>query len=322
MLGRPATDPTAPASVPATRRWGVHAWLSRSLSELWRDRLGFASVCLFVLIVLAAIVGPILLSASPTQPSLIDRLTPPAWEAGGSWAHPLGTDALGRDMLSRLVYSARASLTVGAAVVVLSGTVGILLGLIAGYHGKWLGSAIMRLVDTQVAFPGLLLALLILNILGASQRMVIIVLAVNGWMVYARMTRGVVLGLKEAPYVQAAETIGCPPRRIVFRYLLPNLSSPLLTLATLEFARIVLAEASLSYLGLGIQPPGASWGLMVAEGQEYLTVAWWAITFPGLAIALTVLTLNLMASWLRVATDPQQREKRFVGAASTGGGAA
>lgn len=312
----------APTAALPGRRWGLQAWLARTLSELWRDRLGFVSVCLFALIVLTAIVGPMVLSASPTQPNLIDRLTPPVWQDGGTWAHPLGTDALGRDMLSRLVYSARASLTIGAAVVAIAGTVGILLGLVAGYHGKWLGSAIMRLVDTQVAFPGLLLALLILNMVGASQHMVIIVLAINGWMVYARMTRGVVLGLKEEPYVQAAETIGCPPRRVVFRYLLPNLSSPLLTLATLEFARIVLAEASLSYLGLGIQPPGASWGLMVAEGQEYLTVAWWAITFPGLAIALTVLTLNLMASWLRVVTDPQQREKRFVGAASTGGGAA
>jgi peptide/nickel transport system permease protein len=145
--------------------------------------------------------------------------------------------------------------------------------------------------------------------------MIVVVLAINGWMVYARLTRGVVLGLKEAPFVQAAETVGCPPSRVVFRYLLPNLTSPLLTLITLEFAHVVLAEASLSYLGLGIQPPGASWGLMVAEGQDYLTVAWWTITLPGLAISLTVLSLNLMASWLRVAADPQQREKRFVGAA-------
>lgn len=296
--------------------------MGRSLSELWRDRVGLASVCLFLMIVAAALVGPLLISASPTEPRLIDRLTPPAWESGGSWSHPLGTDALGRDMLARLLYSARASLIVGAAVVAIAGTAGVLAGLVAGYRGRWLGSVIMRVVDTQVAFPGLLLALLILNMVGASLHMVIIVLAINGWMVYARMTRGVVLGLKEAPFVQAAETIGCRPRRVVFRYLLPNLSSPLLTLGTLEFARIILAEASLSYLGLGIQPPGASWGLMVAEGQEYLTVAWWTITFPGLAIALTVLTLNLMASWLRVATDPQQREKRFVGAASTGGGAA
>lgn len=321
MLGRPQTEPAGAATLPA-RRWGMQSWMRNSLSELWRDRVGFASVSLFALIVLVAAVGPLLLSASPTEPSLIDRLTPPAWQEGGSWAHPLGTDALGRDMLSRLVYSARASLIVGAAVVIIAGTAGIFAGLMAGYRGGWLGSAIMRLVDTQVAFPGLLLALLILSILGASLKMVVIVLAINGWMVYARMTYSIVLSLKEAPYVQAAETIGCPPRRIVWRYLLPNLSSPLLTLATLEFARIVLAEASLSYLGLGIQPPGASWGLMVAEGQEYLTVAWWAITFPGLAIALTVLTLNLMASWLRVITDPQQREKRFVGAASTGGGAA
>jgi peptide/nickel transport system permease protein len=287
----------------------------RALRQLRSDPVGVVSLALFVFIVAAAIFGPLLVSASPTTPNIIERMHPPVWQDGGSWANPLGTDALGRDMLARLLYSARASLVIGASVVAVAGSVGVLLGLIAGYRGGWVGSVIMRLVDTQVAFPGLLLALLILDILGASAAMIVIVLSINGWMVYARMTRGVVLGLKEAPFVQAAETVGVSPVRVVTRYLLPNLSSPLLTLGTLEFARIILAEASLSYLGLGIQPPGASWGLMVAEGQEYLTTAWWTITLPGIAIALTVLSLNLMASWLRVAADPQQREKRFVGSA-------
>ena len=273
------------------------------------------SLGLFVGIVAAAILGPFVVQASPSTPDIIARLTPPVWQHDGTWAHPLGTDALGRDMLARLLYSARASLIIGIGVVAIAGTFGVTLGLIAGYKGGWAGSVIMRVVDTQLAFPGLLLALLILDILGASATMIVVVLAINGWMVYARMTRGVVLGLKETPFVQAAETVGAPPLRVVTRYLLPNLASPLLTLGTLEFARIVLAEASLSYLGLGIQPPGASWGLMVAEGQEYLTTAWWTITLPGLAISITVLSLNLMASWLRVAADPQQREKRFVGSA-------
>jgi peptide/nickel transport system permease protein len=302
--------PARPTSESAFRR----AW--RTLKS---DPVGVISLALFLLIVAAAAFGPMILSASPTQPDIIDRLKPPVWMDGGTWEHALGTDSLGRDMLARLLYSARASLLIGALVVAIAGTAGIVLGLVAGYRGGWLGTFIMRLVDTQVAFPGLLLALLILDILGASAKMVVIVLSINGWMVYARMTRGVVLGLKEAPFVQAAETVGASPVRVVRKYLLPNLASPLLTLATLEFARIVLAEASLSYLGLGIQPPGASWGLMVAEGQEYLTTAWWTITEPGLAIALTVLSLNLMASWLRVAADPQQREKRFVGSATEPG---
>jgi peptide/nickel transport system permease protein len=308
-----APAPTEAASALAVPRAPGRA--RRAGRQLREDPVGVASLILFALIVLAAIFGPVLVSASPSEPDIINRLVPPVWQGEGSWAHPFGTDALGRDMLARLLYSARASLAIGAAVVLVAGTVGVTLGLIAGYRGGWPGSVIMRLVDTQVAFPGLLLALLILDILGASATMIVVVLAINGWMVYARMTRGVVLGLKEAPFVQAAETVGSPPVRVVLRYLLPNLASPLLTLGTLEFARIVLAEASLSYLGLGIQPPGASWGLMVAEGQEYLTTAWWTITLPGLAISATVLSLNLLASWLRVAADPQQREKRFVGSA-------
>jgi peptide/nickel transport system permease protein len=302
--------PARPTSESAFRR----AW--RTLKT---DPVGVTSVLLFLFIVAAAAFGPMILSASPTEPDIINRLKPPVWLDGGTWALAFGTDALGRDMLARLLYSARASLLIGATVVVVAGTVGVTLGLISGYRGGWLGSFIMRRVDTQVAFPGLLLALLILDILGASATMVVIVLSINGWMVYARMTRGVVLGLKEAPFVQAAETVGASPFRVVTKYLVPNIASPLLTLATLEFARIVLAEASLSYLGLGIQPPGASWGLMIAEGQEYLTTAWWTITEPGLAIAITVLSLNLMASWLRVAADPQQREKRFVGSATEPG---
>jgi len=299
-------------------RAGPESAFRRALRTLKTDPDKDVSLTLFLLIVAAAAFGPLIVSASPTEPDIINRLKPPVWLEGGTWEHALGTDSLGRDMLARLLYSARASLLIGATVVVVAGTVGVTLGLVSGYRGGWLGTFIMRLVDTQVAFPGLLLALLILDILGASATMVVIVLSINGWMVYARMTRGVVLGLKEAPFVQAAETVGASPTRVVTKYLLPNLASPLLTLATLEFARIVLAEASLSYLGLGIQPPGASWGLMVAEGQEYLTTAWWTITLPGLAIALTVLSLNLMASWLRVAADPQQREKRFVGSAEEG----
>ncbi len=305
------------AAAVATARRG--STLRRAARQLREDPVGVISLALFGLLVAAAVFGPMLISASPSAPNIIDRLIPPVWQAEGSWSHPLGTDSLGRDMLARLLYAARASLAIGAAVVLFAGTVGVTLGLIAGYRGGWAGSLIMRAVDTQVAFPGLLLALLVLDILGASATMVVIVLGINGWMVYARMTRGVVLGLKETPFVQAAETVGAPPLRVVTRYLLPNLASPLLTLATLEFARIVLAEASLSYLGLGVQPPGASWGLMVAEGQEYLTTAWWTITLPGLAISLTVLSLNLIASWLRVAADPQQREKRFVGSAAEEG---
>jgi peptide/nickel transport system permease protein len=215
-----------------------------------------------------------------------------------------------------MIYGSRVSLIVGASVVLLAGTFGTLMGLIAGYRGGRTDSIIMRVVDTQVAFPGLLLVLIILAAIGPSMTTIIVVLAINGWMVYARITRGVVLSVKEMPYVEAAEIVGCPSRRVVLRHILPNLASPLLTLAVLEFARIILAEAALSFLGVGIQPPQVSWGLMVAQGRDYLFNGWWIITWPGLAIAFTVLGINLFASWLRVAADPQEREKRFARSAT------
>ncbi len=169
----------------------------------------------------------------------------------------------------------------------------------------------MRLTDVQTAFPGLLLALVILTMIGPSVENIIVVLAINGWMVYARMTRGIMLSLREVPFIEAARTIGCRNGRIIFRHALPNLISPLLTLSMLEMARIILAEASLSFLGLGIQPPDASWGLMIAEGRKYFVTAWWLVTFPGLAIALTVFGINLVASWLRVVSDPYQRYRHM-----------
>jgi ABC-type dipeptide/oligopeptide/nickel transport system permease subunit len=170
----------------------------------------------------------------------------------------------------------------------------------------------MRWIDTQVAFPGLLIALIILAVIGPSMFTVILVLSFNGWMVYGRMTRGAVLSVRQTAYVEAAEVVGCSGTRVVFRHILPNLTSPLLTLAILEFARIVLAEAALSFLGMGIQPPATSWGLDVASGKNYLFRAWWLVTFPGIAISLTVLAINLVASWMRLVSDPQEREKQFA----------
>ena len=290
--------------------------LRSALDELWGDKVGLFGLLVVVGLVLVAVLAPVLAPHDPTAGALGDRLRPPAWAEGGSARFLLGTDEQGRDILSRIIYGTRVTLLVGGSVVLLAGTFGTLAGLVAGYKGGRWDSVIMRIVDTQVAFPGLLLALVILAVIQPSATSVIAVLALNGWMVYARMTRGVVLSVKEMPYVDAAEIVGCRPRRVVLRHILPNLASPLLTLAVLEFARIILAEAALSFLGLGIQPPQASWGLMVSQGKNYLFSAWWLVTFPGLAIALTVLGVNLLASWLRVAADPQEREKRFAAATS------
>ncbi|MEM6762972.1 MAG: ABC transporter permease [Pseudomonadota bacterium] len=287
-------------------------------AELRSDFPGLLGVSFLVLLLFVAVFAPLIAPHDPAAQNIIMRLKPPVWVDGGTWNHILGTDHLGRDVLSRLLYGSRFSLIVGFAVVALAGSFGVLMGLIAGYCGGRVDNWITAIVDTQVAFPGLLLALLILAVIGPSLATVIIVLALNGWMVYARVTRGVVLTLRKTAFVEAAGLIGCSVWRVLGRHLLPNLSAPLLTLGTLEFARIVLAEAALSFLGLGIQPPATSWGLDVAQGKDYMFRAWWLVTFPGLAIALTVLAINLIASWLRVTTDPVERAKRFARTSARG----
>jgi peptide/nickel transport system permease protein len=280
--------------------------------ELWRDKTGFTGVVLIGVLLFMAVAAPLIAPHDPSTQDLRARLRPPVWEEKGTWKHVLGTDHLGRDVLSRVIYGSRVSLLVGTAVVFVAGTFGVVMGLLAGYRGGRTDSYVMRWIDTQVAFPGLLLALIILAVIGPSMITVIIVLSLNGWMVYGRMTRGAVLSVRQTPYVEAAEILGCKGKRVIFRHILPNLTSPLLTLAILEFARIVLAEAALSFLGLGIQPPATSWGLDVANGKNYMFRAWWLVTMPGIAIAITVLAINLVASWMRLISDPQEREKQFA----------
>jgi peptide/nickel transport system permease protein len=280
--------------------------------ELWRDRAGFLGVVLMAALILIAVSAPLIAPHDPAAQDLRSRLKPPAWSEKGSRAHLLGTDHLGRDVLSRVIYGSRVSLLVGAAVVLVAGGFGVIMGLLAGYRGGRTDSFIMRWIDTQVAFPGLLLALIILAVIGPSMTTVVVVLSLNGWMVYGRMTRSAVLSVRQTPYVEAAEVVGCSSMRVIFRHILPNLTSPLITLAILEFARIVLAEAALSFLGLGIQPPATSWGLDVATGKNYMFRAWWLVTMPGVAISITVLAVNLVASWMRLISDPKEREKQFA----------
>lgn len=294
-------------------RWSEWHRRLYSLSlELWRDKAGFIGMVLIVGLVFMALAAPLLAPYDPGAQDLRARLQPPAISEKGSWSHVLGTDHLGRDVLSRVIYGSRVSLLVGAAVVMIAGAFGVVMGLLAGYCGGRTDNFIMRWIDTQVAFPGLLLALIILAVIGPSMMTVIIVLALNGWMVYGRMTRSAVLAVRQTAYVEAAEIVGCKASRVIFRHILPNLTSPLLTLAILEFARIVLAEAALSFLGLGIQPPATSWGLDVATGKDYIFRAWWLVTMPGIAISITVLAINLVASWMRLISDPQEREKQFA----------
>jgi peptide/nickel transport system permease protein len=280
---------------------------------LLHDRLVLAALVFLIAVVLSAVFAGIVSPFDPFEQSLRLRNEPPMTTAeGNSLPHLLGTDALGRDQLSRLIHGARVSLAVGFASVAVSGTLGVLLGLLAGYYRGVVDDLIMRLVDVQMGFPSLLTALIVLYVIGAGVGTVIFVLAVTRWMIYARVTRSLVFTYREEVFVEAARALGCPDRRIMFRHIMPNLLSPVLVLGTLEVATMILTEASLSFLGLGIQPPDSSWGLMLAQGRQYVQSAWWLVTFPGLAILLTTLSLNLVATWVRAVTDPVQRW-RYLG---------
>ncbi len=276
-------------------------------SALIRSKAGLVGWIVLVLFVLLALTAPWLGLDSPIRGSLRARMLAPTWTGLFSpGAHPLGTDQVGRDILSRIIYGSRLTLMVGAMAVVLGAVVGVSLGIIAGYFRGMTDRIIMRLVDIQLALPLMLLALLVVAALGPSTRNLVCVLALTSWIRYARIVRGQVLALREREFVQSARAIGAGTMRIMFRHILPNVLTPALVVATLELARIIIMDAALSFLGLGVQPPTPSWGRMLAEGRTYLSTAWWIVTFPGLAIVLTVLSVNLVGDWLRDYFDPRQ----------------
>jgi peptide/nickel transport system permease protein len=280
--------------------------LASALAMLWRDKLACIASVYLLLMALCAVFGPALLGDIGTGLNLKMRNAPPGSIEQG-WTFILGADALGRPILPRIIIAAQNTLGVATAAVLASMSAGGLLGLIAGYAGGWLGTIIMRFADIIMSFPSLLLAVVVLYVLEPRVANLVIVLVITRMPVYIRTTRAEVLEIRERMYVNAARVLGASTGRILARHIAPLVVPTLITVATLDFAFVMLAESALSFLGIGIQPPEVTWGLMVAQGRNYLNSAWWLAFFPGLAIMLTTLALNLLSGWVRLATDPQQR---------------
>lgn len=273
--------------------------------SLVRSKLGLPGLVIVLISCLTAIFAPVIAPHDPAQINTAHMFLPPAWMDGGMKEYLLGTDNLGRDVFSRVIYGTRISLIVGIMAVVVSGAIGLFLGLIAGYYGGFIDNALMRIVDVFLAIPNILFMLVILGVLGPSLLTLIIVLGVTNWIIYARMIRGEVLSIKERDYVIASRSIGTKNLQIIFKHVLPNVFSSFIVISTLSVATTIILEASLSFLGLGVQPPTVSWGGMLSEGRNHLATSWWIATFPGIAITMTVLGIIFMGDWLRDLLDPR-----------------
>ena len=260
-------------------------------------------------IALVAIFANVLAPHNPEIGSLTARFKPPVWQTGGSSKYLLGTDQLGRDVLSRLIFGARVSMVVGFTAVIFAGTVGTTLGIVSGYLGGWVDQVIMRVTDTWLALPGLMFAIFLAAIVGPSMWNIVIILGLVYWTRYARVIRGEVLSLKEREFVRLAIVAGCSKPTIMWRHILPNVINSAIVIGTLMLGVVIITEASLSFLGVGVPPPQAAWGLMLSDGKQSLMVGrWWLSVLPGLCIMLMVLSANLLGDWLRVKLDPQLRQ--------------
>ncbi len=305
-----ADNPTQAVLAPAPDRVG--------LPKIWRTvrRWPLLPLALLLLVVFAGVFAPWIAPEDPRKGDLRARMAPPFWLEGGSMEHLLGTDHLGRDIFSRIVYGARISLVVAAVTLGLGGTTGTVLGLLAGWYGKWIDEIIMRIVDIALAVPLVLVALVMVvavgqafpSDLGGQTGLIILVLAGFFWVRFARLVRGEVLQLKTLDYVALAKVAGASIPRILFVHIFPGVINTLIVLATLQVGFVILVESTLSFLGAGVPPPTPAWGSMVAEGRDFLAGAWWISTMPGVAILLTVMSLNLFGDWLRDTLDPRLRQ--------------
>jgi peptide/nickel transport system permease protein len=288
------------------------AWrygLNRAFKSLWRAKWPLLAIAILLLVTVAAFFGPALAPQDPNRQNIIARLQPPLTpNRNGQVEHLLGTDGLGRDILSRLIYGARISLMVGLTAVVIGGTLGTLLGMMAGYFGGRIDDVIMRITDIQLAFPFILLAIMFLVVLGPGVLNLILILGIGQWDTYARIARGQTISQREKEYVEAARALGARPMSILIKTILPNILAPLIVIASFNIASVILSEAALSFLGLGVPPTIPTWGGMLAESRDQLLAGrWWLAIFPGVAIMGTALSFNILGDWLRDFLDPRLR---------------
>lgn len=286
----------APVRKPGRNKW-------RALRILARNTQGIIGLVLVLIVLATAISAPYLGLPDPTRQSLLETFVPPMWADGGSPKHVLGTDHLGRDVLSRIVWGTRISIFVALGAAVAAALFGVVMGVVAGYYGGRVDTLIMRVVDVQLAFPLLLLSLAVIAVLGPSLTNLIIVMAITSWVTYARLIRGISLSLRQREFVQASIALGAGDIRVLFRHMLPNVFPTIVAVFTFEVARNLLIEAALSFLGLGVPPPTPTWGRMLADGRNYMLIAQWVITYPGLAIMTTVLGINMLGDAIRDIVD-------------------
>ena len=296
--------PATTLAIPAGRFAARREWLT-FVRRLARRRTALFGLVVVALVFAASLGAPWLSPWDPIEQDISNRLKPPGSHGPSGRVHVLGTDHLGRDLLARVILGARPALMVGFAAVAISGIIGMVVGLVSGYFGGRVDDVFMRLADIQLAFPFILLAIAVIGVLGPSLPVIIVVIGVSSWVVYARVVRGAVLSLREREFVQAALALGSRDGRILLRHILPNAFTPWLVVATLDMARVIVIESALSFLGLGVQPPTPTWGGMLADGRVYISTAWWLATFPGLAILVTVLGINLFGDGLRDTLDPR-----------------
>lgn len=286
-------------------------------NSLWRwsklllqSKTGTLGFIIVLSVIIVAIFADVIAPHDPAQNNLGDMLKPPVWLDGGSSTYILGTDNLGRDMLSRIIFGTRVSLLVGVFSVILAGIIGVLVGILAGYYGGFIDNVLMRIVDSFLAIPSILFILVVLAVFDPSIMVLIIVIGFTNWVTYARVVRGEVLSIKEREYVKASKSIGTKNTTIMLKHIFPNIVSSFIVISTLSVATTIVLEASLSFLGLGIQPPTVSWGGMLTDGRNYLATNWWLATFPGIAITVTVLGIIFLGDWLRDVLDPRIKGRK------------